>query len=206
MSEPRRYARIYHGIDDDPKFATVFNDDHLLATWVRLLLRADAAWPAAVPIPRRVAQDALDVLVAVGLVDLLPDDRYRIHGLDRVRREVADKAAIGGRARAEDAPRSAGRFLPANAGERTSERWNGHQRGTSDQPTQPTNQRDHQRSLVTCETCHGGAVYLEGAFRIIHEDGCPDMSGTSPGPDEARAVLDAIGERMGWRPSKERPA
>ena len=44
-----RYARVYHDLMDDPKFATVYENDHRFALWVRLLLAADAAWPSPPP-------------------------------------------------------------------------------------------------------------------------------------------------------------
>lgn len=41
------YLRVYRRTIDDPALETVFPDDRDLATWLRLSLEADAAWPAS---------------------------------------------------------------------------------------------------------------------------------------------------------------
>jgi hypothetical protein len=90
------YVRVYYRIIDDPKFAAVYDNDPALATWLRLLLAADAMYPAPAPLPRGVKRPALARLVDAELIDLMPGDRYRLHGLhgERERRqEQARKAA-----------------------------------------------------------------------------------------------------------------
>ena len=77
---PGRYARVYHKVKTDPKFETVYNDDHHFAWWLRLLIDADAAWPSYPSIPRRVRKASFDALVAVGLIDPMPGDCFRVHG------------------------------------------------------------------------------------------------------------------------------
>lgn len=79
------YVRVFYRIIDDPKFATVYGDDRRLSTWLRLLLTADAMYPATAPVPMGVHRPTLAHLVEVGLVDLLPADRYRVHGMAAVR-------------------------------------------------------------------------------------------------------------------------
>lgn len=91
-----KYSRVYHSIIDDPKFAGVYDDDRALATWLRLLILADAVWPASASLPRNVSTSALRKLIGVGLVDEVPGHRFRIHGLDTERNrrsEPARKAA-----------------------------------------------------------------------------------------------------------------
>lgn len=113
------YSRVYHSVIDDPKFGAVYDDDRRLATWLRLLMAADASWPASASIPRRVSRSALAHLVDVGLVDLAPKDRYFVHGLARERADRAQIGREGGRVRAQGAVREQGRFVrgaPANAG------------------------------------------------------------------------------------------
>lgn len=85
MSERQPYSRIYWSIIDDPKFATVYDDDRLVATWLRLLIVADQAHPASAYIPFGTNRKALESLVEVGLIDLGTGNRYRIHGLDKER-------------------------------------------------------------------------------------------------------------------------
>jgi hypothetical protein len=88
---------------DDPKFANVYDDDAALATWLRLLIGADAMWPAPAHLPRKVKSRALDVLVKAGLVDLTTGDRYRIHGLEaeRTRRSETGRNAAAVRWQSE---------------------------------------------------------------------------------------------------------
>jgi hypothetical protein len=115
-----RYARVYHDLMDDPKFEAVYPDDHRFALWVRLLMAADASYPSPPTIPRRVNGSALAHLVGVGLIDLVPGDRYKVHGLARERADGARIGREGGLERARTAPREQGRFVretPANAGD-----------------------------------------------------------------------------------------
>ena len=93
------YVRVYYRIIDDPKFAEVFPDDRMLATWLRLLLTADATFPAPAPIPHGVSKAALAYLVEVRLVDLLPASRYRMHGMEAERGKRSDQARAAANAR-----------------------------------------------------------------------------------------------------------
>ncbi len=93
------YVRVYQSILTDSKFEKVYKNDHLLATWLRLLLVADQMWPVPAPVPRSVRDSYIQLLVDVGLVDLMPLDCYRIHGLDAERnaRRNASRIAAGSR-------------------------------------------------------------------------------------------------------------
>lgn len=93
------YVRVYYRIVDDPKFAEVFDHDARLATWLRLLLLADGTYPAPAPIPFGVSKAALAHLVSVGLVDLEPGNRFRIHGMAGERGTRSEKAADAARKR-----------------------------------------------------------------------------------------------------------
>jgi hypothetical protein len=86
------YSRVYHSIVDDPKFATVYDHDRRLATWLRLLIVADQAFPASGVIPAGTNRAALQALVDVGLVDLGTGSRFRIHGL-AAEREMRSQSA-----------------------------------------------------------------------------------------------------------------
>jgi hypothetical protein len=95
QSDP--YVRVYYRIIDDPKFESVFEDDRALATWLRLLLTADATYPAPAPMPIGSDRKAVQKLVDVELVDLLPNHRYRMHGLAAEREQRSEhgrKAAL----------------------------------------------------------------------------------------------------------------
>ena len=99
MSERAPYSRVYWTIVDDPKFAAIYDDDAALSLWLRLLLHADATWPAAAPLPRSARVRPLGKLVTAGLVDRVGTDRYRIHGLEaeRGRRQSAASASASQR-------------------------------------------------------------------------------------------------------------
>lgn len=85
------YVRVFYRIIDDPKFATVYDDDTRLATWLRLLLTADATYPAPAPLPHGINRKALEELVRVGLVDIGTGHRYRMHGMTAVREAAAEQ-------------------------------------------------------------------------------------------------------------------
>jgi hypothetical protein len=74
------YARLYHGIVEDPMFERVYDNDHALATWVRLLLMADAMYPTSAPMPPR--NPTVRLLIDCGLVIQRPGNRYSIRGLE----------------------------------------------------------------------------------------------------------------------------
>lgn len=134
MSRPnddRKYVRVYYSIQDDPKFDRVRSDVATLGTWLRLLMTADAVWPASADLPRWVKPSALRTLVGAELIDLLPEHRYRIHGLDaerNARRNAASNAAAlrwHGEGNAEPMPSKA---EPSKAEQRLTEDVDNHSR------------------------------------------------------------------------------
>jgi hypothetical protein len=91
MSERAAYSRVYWSVVDDEKFATIYDDDHHLATWLRLLLVADQSHPASANVPSGTRRQSVAALSSAGLIDLGSGSRFRIHGLDaeRERRRIA---------------------------------------------------------------------------------------------------------------------
>jgi len=85
MAERSPYCRVYWTIVDDERFATIYSDDANLATWLRLLIIADGAWPASASLPVTVKARAVKALVDAGLVELAPHGRFRIHGMNSER-------------------------------------------------------------------------------------------------------------------------
>ena len=114
QSDP--YVRVYYRIIDDPKFLDVYDNDAALAAWLRLLLAADAMYPAPATIPRGVKAAALDRLVKAELVDLLPGDRYRLHGLRSEREQRTDQARKAARKRWDENPPAMPEQSGSNAG------------------------------------------------------------------------------------------
>jgi uncharacterized protein YbdZ (MbtH family) len=96
MSERAPYSRVYWAVVDDPKFATIYGDDHHLATWLRLLMAADALWPASCSLPANARKASVKALSDAGLIDILPFG-FRVRGLDaeRGRRREAARSGTG---------------------------------------------------------------------------------------------------------------
>jgi hypothetical protein len=102
------YARVYVTLARD--HPAVWQDDGLLAWYVRLLVGADRWFPAPAPWPRSIPQDLADALVGSGAIDPATDG-YQVHGMARLR-ALGGLASIGGRARAAQAARDEhGRML-----------------------------------------------------------------------------------------------
>lgn len=112
------YTRIYHTIVDDPKFEEVYDDDARLSWYVRLLMAADATYPAAAPLPFGMPAEVLEHLTKRGIVVRVRGGHYRIkaHEAERESRgqgRGGGKAA-GGKARVAGAERDElGRLLPS---------------------------------------------------------------------------------------------
>jgi hypothetical protein len=86
----RPYSRVYHELVDDPMFASVYDNDRAFACWVRMLMLADAMWPASAPMPPKNA--TVRQLLDSGLVIEKPQNRYTVRGLDKERQERRDSA------------------------------------------------------------------------------------------------------------------
>ena len=82
------YARLYHSLVEDPMFERVYENDHALATWVRMLLLADAMYPTSAPMPHR--NPSVRLLIEVGLVVEKPANRYSVRGLKAERERRSD--------------------------------------------------------------------------------------------------------------------
>ena len=187
-----RYARVYHDLMDDPKFEAVYPDDHRFALWVRLLMAADASYPSPATIPRRVNRSALAHLVSVGLIDLVPGDRYKVHGLARERADGARIGREGGLERARTAPREQGRFVretPANAGD------------AGPAHAGPAHQPRNTTQLNT--TQHGSKE--PGTTKRNGTDGVLPAPLGLPTIEEAGRHLAEIREALGKRPTEATP-
>jgi hypothetical protein len=91
MTERAPYSRVYWEIVDDPKFETVYDNDHALALWLRLLLAADQAHPASGTLPAGSRKSAVVVLVEARLITVT-GSRFRIVGLDAERGKRTETA------------------------------------------------------------------------------------------------------------------
>ena len=143
-SEP--YTKVYWSITDDPLFADVWLDDRALATWVRMLVDADAMYPRQPKLPPRVTP-AMKHLIEVGLVIPTSMGRYTVLGLEkeRERRSARGRAAAharyatGANGRTADAVQAQyERSAPALLGE---ERRGDKRRGEERTPTRSATSR-----------------------------------------------------------------
>lgn len=109
MSERQPYSRVYWSIRTDAKFDAIYTDDRHLATWLRLLIAADATWPAPADVPASARKASLTALVDARLIDLLPGGLFKVHGLDAERgrrRDAAQTSALIRHGRDADADRT----------------------------------------------------------------------------------------------------
>ena len=108
------YSRVYWRIRADNRFVGIYTDNHHLATWLRLLIAADAVWPAPADLPRSARQASVTALESAGLIELLPGDLFRVHGLDaeRERRASAGKAGAAARWKRPESDRNATALPP----------------------------------------------------------------------------------------------
>lgn len=91
MSES--YSRLYHRFAEE--FPEVYANDQSLATWIRLLLLADASWPMRPPLPRSAKMRAIQHLAMVGLIEVVGDEQYTVRGLDAERTRRRDAGRTG---------------------------------------------------------------------------------------------------------------
>jgi hypothetical protein len=98
----RPYARVYY-IDMETDHPEVWRDDEALATWVRLLVVAEAMWPAVPEIPRSAKDASVRKLVRSGLVIPVAPFGFCIKGLnaERSARSIAGRIAGENRWRKE---------------------------------------------------------------------------------------------------------
>lgn len=91
MSES--YSRLYHRFATE--FPEVYSNDGSLATWVRLLLLADASWPMRPPLPRSAKMRHVQHLAAAGLIEIVGSEEYTVRGLDAERTRRRDAGRTG---------------------------------------------------------------------------------------------------------------
>lgn len=90
QSDP--YVRVYYRISTDDKFRAIYRDDALLGCWLKLLIIADAMHPAPAHLPFGVDLARVDALADAGLIDIVQEGMYVIHGLASERTRRSDTA------------------------------------------------------------------------------------------------------------------
>lgn len=107
MGERAPYSRVYWTIRNDDRLKAVYPDDHLLATWLRLLIAADMAWPAPADVPASVSKRLLSTLQDAGVIEV-KGGLFIFHGLDseRGRRSNTGRNAAAARWSSPNADRT----------------------------------------------------------------------------------------------------
>lgn len=94
----RRWARVYY---DDLKrdYPDVWRDNDALASWLRLLVIAEVAWPSEPELPRSINHRILSKLVDAGLIATGPDYTFAVRGHNAERSDRNASALAGANAR-----------------------------------------------------------------------------------------------------------
>lgn len=92
------YVRVYYSIVEDEKFVGVYDDDRALATWLKLLMGADAMYPAPATLPLGIHMPSVKKLADKGIIDLV-GSRYKVHGLEAEREVRSRKASASAQLR-----------------------------------------------------------------------------------------------------------
>ena len=85
MSDRAPYSRVYWTIRNDARLREIYPNNGHLATWLRLLIAADMAWPAPADLPSSVNKRSLSTLVEAGVIELHDGGLFTFHGLDTER-------------------------------------------------------------------------------------------------------------------------
>jgi hypothetical protein len=102
VAELRRYTPVYRDIREEHE---LWDDDRVLAWWLRLRVMADVAYPADAILPRSLPDDVLERLVALHKISRVNGDLYRFRGVDMDRTRKSDHGRAAAEARwRPDAP------------------------------------------------------------------------------------------------------
>lgn len=94
----RPFSRFYYD-DFLREYPAVYADDAAFATWMRLLVVAEKAWPLSPELPRSARIKSVQKLVAAGLVALGPLHTFSLRGHDAERQRRHGIAVAGANAR-----------------------------------------------------------------------------------------------------------
>lgn len=79
------YVRLYYTLASDAKFDEVYSNDLLLATYVRLLIAADQAYPAPATLPYGCKPKVVYRLAELGIIQFINRVSFRIAALQKER-------------------------------------------------------------------------------------------------------------------------
>ncbi len=171
-----RYSKLYWRFAVE--FEEAFHDDAVLATWCRLLVAADIAYPQPVEVPRRVPEAVLEKLASMKLVKLLPGDRYEIRGMKAERERQRDHAKAAATARWKK-PRNAPSSAPRNA-----------RRSAQTMPREIESKREN------IESPPDGEDSMPSSFVGISDEIPPQSGGQARAPDPDALRLQKLAETL----------
>lgn len=90
MAEGRWFPVYY---EDLPK--AVWHDPRLFWTWAHLLAIHDRSWPSPGDMPRGLSQSAIDELVRLELLTLMPHHLFEVRGVNARRNAQRNAGRIG---------------------------------------------------------------------------------------------------------------
>jgi hypothetical protein len=157
-----RYARVYFDrIARDAKFDGIRENRALMGSWLLCLVEAEKAWPSpAFPLPTSwVPARDFRLLAERGIVDVQPDGRYFMHGLNAIRAERSKRGADAAAARWGNAERNASGNASASA------RFMPRQDETRKDETSSTRATD-----AAWETASGRSLLASGNFAFGYID------------------------------------
>jgi hypothetical protein len=204
------YCRVYHEIVEDPKFEHVYNDNDHLATWLRLLIGADAAYPSPAVLPRAASMESVEALVDAGLVLRIGSDHYRITGMEAERLRRSQRGIAGGMERVAKAERDdAGRLAPAShqrtrpaSVQRSSPANAGQPASTSSvdpaslSSVSPASQAEQSKAKDTKAEQEQGAT-LDKGFHLPPKKRLTVVGESTAGEPYDEVVADAIQDKLG---------
>jgi hypothetical protein len=93
------YSRLYWRVKADARFEHAYACDACWAAYTRLLLDAEASYPAPASLPRTLKHHAKAQLSEAGIIELQLNDCYIIHGMKAERDRRSDSARNNAEAR-----------------------------------------------------------------------------------------------------------
>lgn len=136
MSAQDPYSCLYWRVKADERFDHVFGCDPCWAAYTRLLMDAEASYPAPASIPSHLRPHAKAHLLDAGIIELRPHDCFIVHGLQKEREkrsEAGRESAIKGWEKRRNGPPMAP-HRPAKATPMLATQRNASQHNAQDAP------------------------------------------------------------------------
>ena len=100
MSAKDPYVTIERTVVDDERLADIYPDNAAFGAYVKLLIAANAAWPASAELPSWCPAEVIAMLEKVAVVNVT-GDRFRVLEMDSKRIANRERASAAGKASGE---------------------------------------------------------------------------------------------------------